>query len=92
MPTLIDMFMCNTSHAVHDCYKELKQWELTWEQFFTEVTVINHEEAHWDSLKRKEAQEGNCCPVPFNRGSVPSPAIRSRKVLIWIVLKSFNRN
>ena len=30
--------------------------------------MINDEEAHWDSLKQKEAQEGNCCPVPGNRG------------------------
>ena len=46
---LIDMFMCNTRHAVHDRYKELKQRELTWVQFLTEVTVIDDEEACWDS-------------------------------------------
>ena len=68
MPTLIDMFMCNTRCAVHDWYKELKHQELTWDQFLTEVTVINDEEARWDSSKRKEAQEGNCCPVPGNGG------------------------
>ena len=45
VPTLIDMFMRNTWHAVHDRYKELKQQDLTWEQFLTEVTVINDEEA-----------------------------------------------
>ena len=30
VPTLINMLMCNTHHAVHDRYKELKQQELTW--------------------------------------------------------------
>ena len=45
VPTLIDMFMCNTRRAVHNRYKELKQWELTWEQFLKEVTEINYEEA-----------------------------------------------
>ena len=44
VPTLIDMFMLNTRCAVHNRYKELKQWELTWEQFLTELTVINDEE------------------------------------------------
>ena len=62
------MFMRNTWRAVHDRYKELKQQELTWEQFLTVVTVIDDEEACWDSLKRKEAQEGNCRPVPGNGG------------------------
>ena len=68
MPTLINMFMCNTPRAVHNRYKELKQQELTLEQFLTEVTVIDDEEAQWKSLKQKEAQEGNCCPVPGNGG------------------------
>ena len=45
-------------------YKELKHWELIWEQILTEVTVNNDVEACWDSLKQKEAKEGNCCPVP----------------------------
>ena len=92
VPTLIDMFMRNTRRAVHDWYKELKQQELTWEQFLTEVTVINDEEAHWDSSKRKEAQEGNCCPVHGNGVNVQKPAQRSRRVLCQIVLKSFDKN
>ena len=58
VPTLIDMFMCKTCCAVHYRYKELKQWELTWEQFLTEVTVIVDE----------EAKEGNYCPIPENGG------------------------
>ena len=37
--------MRNTRRAVHDWYKELKRQELTWEQFLTEITVINDEEA-----------------------------------------------
>ena len=68
VPTLINMFMCNTCCAAHDRYKELKQQELIWEQFLKEVTVIDDEEACWDSLKWKEAQEGNCCPVPGDGG------------------------
>ena len=52
------MFMRNTWCAVHDRYKELKQQDLTWEQFLTEVTVIDDEEAQWDSSKRKEDDEG----------------------------------
>ena len=35
----------NTHCAVCNWYKELKKQELTWEQFLTEVTVINDEEA-----------------------------------------------
>ena len=79
VPTLIDMFMRNTRCAVHDWYKELKQRELTWEQFLTEVTVINDEEACWDSLKRKEAQEGNCCPVPGNGGKRAKTSSKKQK-------------
>ncbi len=30
---------------------------MTWEQFLTEVTVINDEEARWDSSKWKEDDE-----------------------------------
>ena len=79
MPTLIDMFMCNTRRAVHDWYKELKQWELKWEQFLTEVTVIDGEEAHWNSSKRKVAQEGNCCPVPGNGGKRAKTSSKKQK-------------
>ena len=49
MLTLIVIFMHNTGSAVHDWYKELKQQELTWEQFLTEVTVVDDKEAFWDS-------------------------------------------
>ena len=79
MPTLIDMFMRNTRHAVHDWYKELKQQELTWEQVLTEVTVINDEEACWDSLKQKEAQEGNRCPAPGNGGKRAKTSSKKQK-------------
>ena len=56
VPTLIDMFTHNTHCAVYDWYKELKQQGLTWEQFLTEVTVINDEKAQLYFLKQKEAQ------------------------------------
>ena len=79
MPTLINMFMRNTRRAVHDWYKELKQRELTWEQFLTEVTMIDDEEARWDSSKRKEAQEGNCCPVPGNGGKRAKTSSKKQK-------------
>ena len=58
LPTLIDMFMRNTRRAVHNRYKELKRQELTWEQFLTELTIINDEEAQWDSSKYKEDDKG----------------------------------
>ena len=62
------MFVFNTCHAVHYWYKELKQGKLTMEQFLTEVTEIDGKEAWWDSSIRKEAQEGNQRPVPFEGG------------------------
>ena len=77
VPTPNNMFMCNTRHAVHNRYKELKQHELKGEQFLTEVTVIDDEEAQCDFLKWKEAQEGNHCPVPGNGGK--SAKSRSKK-------------
>ena len=49
LPTLINMFMLKTCHSVHNRYKELKQQELKWEQYLTEVTLIDDEEACWDS-------------------------------------------
>ena len=84
VPTLIDMFMRNTRRAVHDRYKELKQQELTWEQFLTEVTVINDEEACWDSLKQKEAQEENCCPVPGNGGTCQDQLQEAEKCFVGL--------
>ena len=66
VPTLIDMFMRNTCYAVHDRYKELKQQDLTWEQFLTEVTVINDEEAWWDSSKHKKDDKGRHLPSSHN--------------------------
>ena len=64
---LIDMFMRNTWRAVHNRYKELKRQELIWEQFLTEVTVINDEEARWDSSKRKEDDKDKKCPSSSNK-------------------------
>ena len=58
VPTLIGMFMKNTCYAVHGNYNDLKQQDLTWEQFLTEVTIINNEEAWWDFSKRKEDDKG----------------------------------
>ena len=92
VPTLINMFLRNTRRAVHKWYKGLKQWELTWEQFLTEVTVIDDEEACWDSSKRKEVQEGNHCPVPGNGGKRAKTSSKKLRVLCRIVLKSFGRN
>ena len=62
VPTLIDMLIQNTYCAVNKRYKELKQQELTWEQFLTEATVINDEKAWWDSSKRKEDDKGRHLP------------------------------
>ena len=36
--------------------------------FLKEVTVIDDKEACWNSLKKKEVQEGNSCPVSGNGG------------------------
>ena len=66
VPTLINMFMRNFYCAVRDRYKELKQQDLTWEQFLMEVTVINDEEAWWDSSKRKEDDKGRHLPSSCN--------------------------
>ena len=57
VPTLIDMFMRNNCCAVHDRYKELKQCELTWDQFLTEITVVVNKEAKQDNSKRKDELE-----------------------------------
>ena len=89
MPTLIDMFMCNTRRALHNRYKELKQRELTWEQFLTEVTVINDEEACWDSLKQKEAQEGNRCPVPGDGGKRAKTSSKKQKSVLLDCAEEF---
>ena len=67
LPTIIEMFMRNTQHAVHDWYKELKRQELTWEQFLTEVTVINDEEAWWGSSNCKEDDEDKKRPSSSNK-------------------------
>ena len=92
VPTLLNMFMQNFCHAVHDKYKKLKQRELTWEQFLTEVTVINDEEACWDSSKQKEAQEGNCCPVPGNGGKRAKSSSKKQKNALLDCAESFVRN
>ena len=63
MFTLIDMFMRNTRCAVHNRYKKLKRRKLTWEQFLSEVTVINDEESRWDTSRNKDKKEGKRCPA-----------------------------
>ena len=45
----------------------MKRQELTWEQFLTEVTVIDDEEARWDSSKRKEDDEDKKRPSSSNK-------------------------
>ena len=45
----------------------MKRQELTWEQFLTEVTVINDEEARWDSSKQKEDDEDKKRPSSSNK-------------------------
>ena len=45
----------------------MKRQELTWEQFLTEVTVINDEEARWDSSKRKEDDKDKKRPSSSNK-------------------------
>ena len=64
--TLIDMFMRNTRRAVHNRYNKLKRRKLTWEQFLTEVTVIDDEESRWDTSQHKNKYEGKRRPAPDN--------------------------
>ena len=45
----------------------MKRQELTWEQFLTEVTVIDDEEARWDSSKRKEDDKDKKRPSSNNK-------------------------
>ena len=40
---------------------------MTWEQFLTEVTVINNEEARWDTSKRRDKNEGKHRPNLENK-------------------------
>ena len=70
--TLIDLFIRNNQHEVHNQYNELKRQELTWEQFLTEVTVINNEEARWDTSKRIDKNEGKRCPNLENKQALSS--------------------
>ena len=72
LPTLINLFMRNTCCAVHNQYNELKRQELTWEQFLTEVTVIDNEEASWDTSKRRDKNEGKRCPNLENKQALSS--------------------
>ena len=90
LPTLIDMFMRNTQRAVHNRYKELKRQELTWEQFLTEVTIIDDEEARWDSSKRKEDDKDKNVRPQVTRGQ--KPARRKLEMVYLSVLKSSARN
>ena len=63
MSTLINMFMRNTRRAVHNRYNKLKRCKLTWEQFLSEVTVIDDEDPRWDTSRNKDKKEGKCCPA-----------------------------
>ena len=63
MSTLIDMFMRNTCCAIHNRYIELKRRKLTWEQFLSEVTVVDDEESRWDTSRNKDKKEGKRCPA-----------------------------
>ena len=84
--------LCNARCAVHNRYKEVKQWELTWEQFLTEVTVINDEEAQWDSSKQNKHRKEIVVLSLIMGESMLSPAPRSKEMLSWIVLICFVRN
>ena len=51
LPTLNDLFMRNTQSALYNWQNELKHQKLTREQFLTKVTVIDNEEARWNTIK-----------------------------------------
>ena len=93
VPTLIDMFMRNTCCAVHDRYKELKQQDLTWEQFLTEVTVMMMRRLGGiPQSVRRMTRVGTSHLLVIMTESVSKPARKSHVVLFPIVLKSFKRN
>ena len=64
--------MRNTWHMVHNQYNELKRQELNWEQFLTEVTVIDNEEARWDTSKLRDKNEGKHHPNLENKQALSS--------------------
>ena len=93
VPTLIDMFMQNNCCAVHNWCKELKQQELTWENFLTEVTslMMRRLDGIPQSVRRM-TRVGNSHLLVIMTESVSNPARKSHVVLFLIVLKSFERN
>ena len=48
-------------------YNKFKRQELTWEQFLTELTFIDNEEAKWDTSKRRDNNEGKNFPNLENK-------------------------
>ena len=63
MSSLINMFMRNTHRAVNNRHNKLKRRKLMWEQFLSEVTVIDDEESRWDNSRNKDNKEGKHCPA-----------------------------
>ena len=86
-------FSCGILGMLHARYKELKQQDLTWEQFLTEVTVMDDEEAWWDSSKLEEDDKGRHLPSSCDNDRKHVKVIKkSQEVVFLIVLKIFKRN
>ena len=66
VPTLIDIFIRNTCREVHNRFNKSKRHKLTWEQFLTELTVIDDKESRQDISQHKNKHEGKCCPALDN--------------------------
>lgn len=47
MATLIDIIMKNMRRIVHNRYNKLKRHKFTWNQFLSEVIVVDDEESKW---------------------------------------------
>lgn len=63
---LIDMFMGKTYCTLHNRQNGLKRYNITWEQFLTERTVINDKESKQDTSQHKNKYEGKQRPAQDN--------------------------
>ena len=54
--------------------------------------MIDDEEARWDFLKQKEAQEENCCPAPGNGGKCAKSSFKKQKNALLNCAEEFFQN
>ena len=51
--------------------------------------MIDDEEACWESLKQKEAQESNCRPVPGNGGKHAKSSSKKKRIVFLDCAEEF---